>query len=94
MAEELQAEGDDTFVGFASRLDPANLKPGMLQASFNTRLQRGIAQPRKGTKRLTDNDLALLTMVGSGLYVDDEGRDNIVLVFTNEMYLYLSLIHI
>jgi hypothetical protein len=51
-------------------------------------LQRGIAQPRKGTKRLTDNDLALLTMVGSGLYVDDEGRDNIVLVFTNKMYLY------
>jgi predicted RNA-binding protein with TRAM domain len=88
MAEELQAEGDDMFIGFASRLDPANLKPGMLQASFNARLQRGIAQPRKGTKRLTDNDLALLTMVGSGLYVDDEGRDNIVLVFTNEMYLY------
>jgi hypothetical protein len=88
MAEELQAEGDDMFIGFASRLDPANLKPGMLQASFNARLQRGIAQPRKGTKRLTDNELASLTMVGSGLYVDDEGRDNIVLVFTNKMYLY------
>jgi hypothetical protein len=88
MAEELQAEGDDMFIGFASRLDPANLKPGMLQASFNTRLQRGIAQPRKGTKRLTDNDLINLTMVGSGLYVDDAGRDNIVLVFTDKMYLY------
>jgi predicted RNA-binding protein with TRAM domain len=88
MAEELQAEGDDMFIGFASRLDPANLKPGMLQASFNTRLQRGIAQPRKGTKRLTDNDLINLTMVGSGLYVDDAGHDNIVLVFTDRMYLY------
>ena len=88
MPEELQAEGDDMFIGFASRLDPANLKPGMLQASFNARLQRGIAQPRKGTKRLTDNDLIALTMVGSGLYVDDAGHDNIVLVFTDRMYLY------
>ena len=57
MAQEIQAEGDDMFVGFASRLDAANLKPGMLQASFNTRLQRGVAQPRKGTKRLTDTEL-------------------------------------
>jgi hypothetical protein len=88
MAEELQAEGDDMFIGFASRLDPANLKPGMLQASFNTRLQRGIAQPRKGTKRLTDNDLINLTMVGSGLYVDADGHDNIVMVFTDKLYLY------
>ena len=88
MAEELQAEGDDMFIGFASRLDPANLQPGMLQASFNTRLQRGIAQPRKGTKRLTKDDLISLTMVGSGLYVDADGRDNIVLVFTDRMYLY------
>jgi hypothetical protein len=88
MAQEQQVEGDDTFIGFASRLDAANLKPGMLQASFNARLQRGIAQPRKGTKRLTENDLIELTMVGSGLYVDGSGRDNIVLVFTDRMYLY------
>lgn len=88
MAQEIQVEGDDMFIGFASRLDAGNLKPGMLQASFNTRLQRGIAQPRKGTKRLTDNDLVSLTMVGSGLYVDAQGHDNIVLVFTDRMYLY------
>ena len=88
MPQELQAEGDDMFIGFASRLDPANLKPGMLQASFNTRLQRGIAQPRKGTKRLTENELIGLTMVGSGLYVDAQGHDNIVMVFTDRMYLY------
>ncbi len=88
MAQEQQVEGDDTFIGFASRLDAANLKPGMLQASFNARLQRGIAQPRKGTKRLTEGDLVSLTMVGSGLYVDGEGRDNIVMVFTDRMCLY------
>lgn len=88
MAQELQAEGDDMFIGFASRLDPANLKPTMLQASYNARLQRGIAQPRKGTKRLTDIDLITYTQVGSGLFVDDDGHDNIVLVFTDRLYLY------
>lgn len=88
MAQEQQVEGDDMFTGFASRLDPANLKPTMLQASFNTRLQRGIAQPRKGTKRLTETELIGLTMVGSGLYVDGDGHDNIALVFTDRMYLY------
>jgi hypothetical protein len=88
MAQEAQAEGDDMFIGFASRLDPANLKPGILQASFNTRLQRGIAQPRKGTKRLTETELIGLTMVGSGLYVDADGHDNIVMVFTDRLYLY------
>jgi len=88
MAQEAQAEGDDMFLGFASRLDPANLQPGILQASFNTRLQRGIAQPRKGTKRLTETELIGLTMVGSGLYVDVDGHDNIVMVFTDRMYLY------
>lgn len=88
MAQEIQAEGDDMFTGFASRIDPANLKPGILQSAFNVRLQRGIAQPRKGTKRLTETDLIGLTMVGSGLYVDAQGHDNIVLVFTDRMYLY------
>jgi hypothetical protein len=88
MAQEIQAEGDDMFTGFASRLDPANLKPGILQSSFNIRLQRGIAQPRKGTKRLTEAELIGLTMVGSGLYVDADGHDNIVMVFTDRMYLY------
>lgn len=88
MAQEIQAEGDDMFTGFASRLDPANLKPGILQSAFNVRLQRGIAQPRKGTKRLTETELIGLTMVGSGLYVDGSGHDNIVLVFTDRMYLY------
>lgn len=82
------SESDDIFRGFASRLDPANLEPGMLQASSNMRLQRGTAQPRKGLKRLTDSTLNTQTMVGSGLYVDELGRDNIVMVFTDRMYLY------
>lgn len=87
-APTVASESDDIFRGFASRLDPANLEPGMLQASSNMRLQRGTAQPRKGLKRLTDSTLNTQTMVGSGLYVDELGRDNIVMVFTDRMYLY------
>jgi len=88
MPQELQAEGDDMFTGFASRLDPANLKPSMLQASNNMRLGRGVAQPRRGTKRLTPIGMVNLSMVGSGLFVDSLGRDNIVMVFSDRMYLY------
>jgi hypothetical protein len=42
------------FVGFASRLNPLTLPAGMLQDSVNMRLDRGVAQTRKGSKRLTD----------------------------------------
>lgn len=88
MAAQQQAESDSKYVGFASRLDPANLPPGILQAAQNMRLQRGIAQPRKGCQRLTDASLNALTMVGSGLLVDGSGRDIFVMVFSNRMYLY------
>jgi len=88
MPSQPQAESDNSYTGFASRLDPANLPPGILQAAQNVRLQRGIAQPRKGCQRLTDATLNSLTMVGSGVWIDSLGRDNIVLVFSDRMYLY------
>ena len=88
MAQEQITDGDDMFVGFASRLDPGNLKPTMLQSSFNMRLQRGIAQPRKGTKRLSNNALNSFSMVGSGIYLDSQNRDNVVQVFTDRMYIF------
>jgi hypothetical protein len=88
MPAQQQSESDNSYTGFASRLDPANLPPGILQAAQNVRLQRGIAQPRKGCQRLTDAALNNLTMVGSGVWIDSLGRDNIVLVFSDRMYLY------
>lgn len=88
MPAQQQSESDNSYTGFASRLDPANLPPGILQAAQNVRLQRGIAQPRKGCQRLTDVTLNNLTMVGSGVWIDSLGRDNIVLVFSDRMYLY------
>jgi len=88
MPQEQATEKDDIFKGFASRLDPANLEPGILQSSFNMRLQRGTAQPRKGLKRLTDSTLNSQTMVGSGVWIDANGNDNIALIFTDRLYIY------
>jgi len=50
----VQRDGDNGFIGFASRLNPLTLPAGMLQDSVNMRLERGVAQTRKGSKRLTD----------------------------------------
>jgi hypothetical protein len=51
----VQRDGDAGFLGFASRLNPLTLPAGMLQDSVNMRLDRGVAQTRKGSKRLTDS---------------------------------------
>jgi len=88
MPSQPQTESDNSYTGFTSRLDPAMLPPGILQAAQNVRLQRGIAQPRKGCKRLTDPDLNSLTMVGSAKWVDSLGRDNVALIFTDSLYLF------
>ena len=47
-------EGDAGFLGMASRLNPLQLPPGMVQYCENMRLDRGVAQTRKGAKRLGD----------------------------------------
>jgi hypothetical protein len=48
-------DGDSGFIGFASRLNPLNLQPGVLQDSVNMRFDRGVAKVRKGAKRLGEN---------------------------------------
>lgn len=48
-------EGDAGFLGMASRLNPVQLQPGMCQLVENMRLDRGVAQTRKGAKRLGDD---------------------------------------
>jgi hypothetical protein len=47
-------EGDAGFLGMASRLNPLQLQAGMVQYAENMRLDRGVAQTRKGAKRLGD----------------------------------------
>lgn len=84
----LLQEVDNNYVGINSRLDPSNLESGLCQSAYNVRMQRGTAQPRKGCQRLTDQTLNNQIMVGSGTYVDSNGQDNIVLVFTDRLYLF------
>jgi hypothetical protein len=45
-------DGDAGFIGFASRLNPLNLPPGVLQVSENMRLDRGVATTRRGARRM------------------------------------------
>jgi hypothetical protein len=62
----IQRDGDNGFIGFASRLNPLTLPAGMLQDSVNMRLDRGVATTRKGSKRLTDS----VGVTGSPLTLD------------------------
>jgi len=83
-------DGDDWFLGFASRLDPGNLPEKMLQTSRNMRLQRGTATIRKGAKRLNgfvqDNRIADLR--STSVYTDpDTGEDFILMVLGGGMLL-------
>lgn len=45
-------EGDAGFLGMASRLNPVQLQPGLCQLVENMRLDRGVAQTRKGALRV------------------------------------------
>lgn len=86
-------DGDDWFLGFASRLDPGNLPDKMLQASSNLRLQRGTATPRLGAKRLTQA-VNLVSVFESeyravGTYVrQSDGYEFLVAVCSRSMILF------
>lgn len=75
-------DGDDWFLGFASRLDPGNLPEKMLQASQNMRLQRGTGTIRLGAKRLngyvTDNGIGSLR--STSVYTDPDTGDDFILM--------------
>lgn len=76
-------DGDNWFLGFASRLDPSNIPEKMLQASSNMRLQRGTATIRKGAKRLNGylTDTRFQQVNSTSVYTDpDTGEDFILMV--------------
>jgi len=52
LASPIVRDGDASFIGLQSRRNPLTIKEGFLQVSQNMRLDRGIAQTRKGAKRL------------------------------------------
>ena len=55
LSDQVIRDGDQGFIGFASRLNPLTLPAGVLQLSENMRLDRGVAQVRKGAKRMAEN---------------------------------------
>jgi hypothetical protein len=79
LSDNVIRDGDQAFLGFASRLNPLTLPAGMLQDSVNMRLDRGVAQTRKGSKRVTDTlgttnaplTLAFILNAGSPPIVQD-----------------------
>jgi len=52
LSSPIVRDGDTSFIGLQSRRNPLTIKEGYLQLSQNMRLDRGIAQTRKGAKRL------------------------------------------
>jgi hypothetical protein len=53
-------DGDEVFLGFRSRVQPAALPAGVARYIENGRCDRGTFRPRKGTKALS-TDLTLVT---------------------------------
>lgn len=52
LSSPIVRDGDTAFLGLQSRRNPLTIKEGYLQVAQNIRLDRGIAQTRKGAKRL------------------------------------------
>lgn len=59
-------EGDDSFAGFRSRVQPAALPPGVARYLENMRVDRGTLRPRKGTKAIS----TALTLANPAILLD------------------------
>jgi len=55
LSSPIVRDGDTSFIGLQSRRNPLTIKEGYLQVAKNIRLDRGIAQTRKGAARLAQN---------------------------------------
>ena len=88
MANEYLKDGDIGFVGLNSRDNPSALSKGIVSKSQNFRLDRGVAQARKGLQRKTAGDIIGQTIYGTGTYIQPDGQEIIVLVVANGLYTY------
>ena len=85
---QYQIEKDGGFIGMESRTNPVLLKEQFLQYSQNLRLERGIAQSRKGNKRMNNDSLDGETLVASGRYVTQAGLEKIAVISSNGLFLF------
>lgn len=85
-----QVDGDSGFIGIDTRNNPATLKAGVLQDGRNIRLELATLETRKGIERLiSDVDSATIgTVYGSGIYVQSDGTERVVLVVADGLYLF------
>ena len=85
-----QYDGDSGFIGIDTRNNPATLKAGVLQDGRNIRLELATLETRKGIERLiSDVDSTTIgTVYGSGLYVQSDGTERVVLVVSDGLYLF------
>lgn len=94
MAEQAQqagnylVDGDQGFVGFNSRDNPQTLKEGTLSLCQNFRLNRGIAQTRKGLKRLTPAGTDNIPVRYVTTFKTSAGVDLIMLIAETGLYYY------
>jgi hypothetical protein len=88
MAYQQQTDGDMGFKGFASRLNPIALEPGMLQLSQNCRLERGVIRARKGLDKVQGQPTPTDTLVTSYTYTDNSNIDRLLLVCLDGLYVY------
>jgi hypothetical protein len=88
MANEYLKDGDIAFVGLNSRDNPSSLPKGILSKSQNFRLDRGVAQTRKGLQRKTIGSIVGQTIYATGTFIQPSGQEIIVLVVANGLYTY------
>lgn len=89
LESEILTDGENGFIGMASRTNPTTIPAGYVQYAQNMRFDRGVANVRGGSKRLTDSGAVGQTIFGSGLFSDPTtGVEKVVLVGGSAIYIY------
>lgn len=73
-------DGDRGFIGFNSRDNPQTLEQGMLSLCQNFRLNRGVAETRKGLQRMTPGGETNYDIIHATTAKDVYGRDVILIL--------------
>lgn len=88
MAYQQQTDGDMGFKGFASRINPIALEPGLLQEAFNCRMERGVISARKGLDKLIGDEFPTDTLITTYAYTDTGNIDRILFVVNDGLYVF------
>lgn len=84
-------DGDKGFIGFNSRDNPQTLEQGTLSLCQNFRLNRGVAESRKGLQRMTPGGDTNFAIYYSTVAKDFLGNDVILWLTQTRLYIYNTL---